>query len=152
MKTIALFILLISTYVSAQTNKMNIHVVRLKPGQDVMKEITNYVASNKILAGSVLSSVGSLQEAHIRFAHNKEGTRLKGPFEVVSFSGTMGMEGSHLHMALADGKGVTLGGHLLEGSKVFTTLEIILAEFPELNFKRTLDTTYGYKELDVQKK
>ena len=77
MKTIALFILLISTYVSAQTNKMNIHVVRLKPGQDVMKEITNYVASNKILAGSVLSSVGSLQEAHIRFAHNKEGTRLK---------------------------------------------------------------------------
>jgi predicted DNA-binding protein with PD1-like motif len=131
---------------------MNIHVLRLKPGQDVFKEITTYIASNKILAGSILSSVGSLQEAHLRFADHKEGSKLKGPFEVVSFSGTMGVEGSHLHMALADGKGMTLGGHVLEGNKVFTTLEIVLAEFPELNFKRTLDTTYGYKELDVQKK
>jgi predicted DNA-binding protein with PD1-like motif len=152
LKTILIFSFLFSTIVSAQTSKMNVHVLRLRPGQDVMKEITDYTSVHKILAGSILSAVGSLNEAYLRFANNKEGSRMKGPFEVVSLSGTIGMEGSHLHMALADGKGITLGGHLLEGNKVFTTLEIVLAEYPDLNFKRTLDVTYGYKELDVQKK
>jgi predicted DNA-binding protein with PD1-like motif len=147
-----IFLSLLTTISMAQTEKIKIHVLRLKPGQDVLKEVTGFVQTNKINAASILSVVGSLSEAHFRFANNKEGVRLKGPFEVVSLSGTTGGEGSHIHLSVADRKGTTLGGHLLEGNSVFTTLEIVLGEYPDLIFKRTLDSTYGYKELEVQKK
>lgn len=128
------------------------HVLRLKPGQDVMKEITSYVQINKIEAFSVLSAVGSLTEAHIRFANKKEATKISGPFEIVSFSGTGGLAGSHLHLSISDEEGRTLGGHLVEGNKVYTTFELVLGVYPDLIFKRTLDPTFGYNELDAQKK
>ena len=151
-KAIFFLILMFSVLSQAQTEKMKVHVLRLKPGQDVLKEISNYLNSNKILAGSILSVVGSVSQAELRFANKKEGTKLSGPLEVVALSGTTSTEGSHLHMSVSDGQGATLGGHLLEGNKVFTTLEIVLAEYPELIFKRKLDPTFGYKELDIQKK
>lgn len=152
MKALVLFFLLISEVSIAQTSSGVFHVLRLTPGQDVMKELSSYIQSKKIEAASVVSAVGSLTEGNLRFANNKTGTQIKGPLEVVSFSGTTSMEGSHLHLSVSDGKGQTLGGHLLEGNKVFTTLEIVLVEYPELIFKRTLDQISGFKELKVIKK
>lgn len=136
--------------VSAQTTAMKAHAFRLKPGQDVYKEIVAFVTTHKIQAASVVSAVGSVQEAHLRFANRNEGTLLKGPLEVLSLSGTISVEGAHIHMSVADGDGKMTGGHLLEGSKVYTTLELVIAEYEGISFKRTLDKTYGYKELDVQ--
>jgi predicted DNA-binding protein with PD1-like motif len=147
-----IFLSFLTSFSMAQSEKLKIHVLRLKPGQDVLKEVTVFIQTNKISAASILSAVGSLSEAHLRYANNKDGVKMKGPLEVVSFSGTSGAEGSHFHLSVADSKGVTLGGHLLEGNSVFTTLEIVLGEYPDLIFKRTLDSTYGYKELEVQKK
>lgn len=152
MKTLILFFFLISGVCMAQTSSGIFHVLRFSPGQDVLKELTSYIQSRKMGATSIVSAVGSLTEGNLRFANNKTGTQLKGPLEVVSFSGTAGTEGAHLHLSVSDGKGQTLGGHLLEGNKVFTTLEIVLVEYPELVFKRTHDPASGYKELNVTKK
>jgi uncharacterized protein len=35
-----------------------------------------------------------------------------GPFEIVSLVGTIAINGPHIHIALSDGNGTTLGGHL----------------------------------------
>jgi predicted DNA-binding protein with PD1-like motif len=134
----------------AKSYDMKAHVLRLKPGQDVYKEITSYVSTHKLMAASIISAVGSVNEANLRFANKKDGTLIKGPLEVLSLSGTTSVEGTHLHMSVADGEGKTTGGHLLEGSKVYTTLEIVMADYKDITFKRTLDKTYGYEELDVQ--
>lgn len=91
-----------------------------------------------------------MTEANLRFANKKEGTLVKGPLEVLSLSGTMGLEGTHIHMSVADVDGKTTGGHLLEGSKVYTTLELVIADYEGVTFKRTLDGTYGFKELEAQ--
>ena len=149
LKFIALFCL---AGVAVAQSSMQVHVLRLKPGQDVMKEIFNFVTVHKIEAYSVVSAVGSLTEAQLRFANKKEASKLTGPLEIVSLSGTGGMAGSHLHLAVSDGEGRTTGGHLVEGSKVYTTLELVLGVYPELSFKRTLDPASGYNELDVKKK
>ena len=51
---------------------------------------------------------------------------------------------------MSDSTGRTLGGHLLDGCRVYTTAEIVLAELPALVFSRETDATFGYKELVVQ--
>lgn len=133
----------------AQSSSLKIEALRFSPGQDVKVELESYLQKNKIQAASILSAVGSLTEAHLRFANKKEGTRINGPLEIVSLSGTLGTDGSHIHLAVSDADGKTLGGHLLEGNKVFTTLELVLGIYSELAFKRTLDPKSGFKELEV---
>ncbi len=126
------------------------HVLRLGPDEDPQLVLMNYVRENKISSASVVSVVGSLKVAVIRYANQKESVKLEGFREVVALSGTLGaISGSHLHLSVSDDKGVTLGGHLGEGSKVYTTLEIVLQSYPDIIFKRVLDPKTTYEELSV---
>jgi predicted DNA-binding protein with PD1-like motif len=68
----------------------------------------------------------------------------------VSLVGTLSTNGSHLHLAVSDSTGRTIGGHLLDGCRVYTTAEIVLAELPQLDFRRETDATFGYQELVVR--
>ena len=47
-------------------------------------------------------------------------------------------------LAVADSTGRTIGGHLLDGCRVYTTAEIVLGELPQLEFRREADATFGY--------
>jgi predicted DNA-binding protein with PD1-like motif len=94
--------------------------------------------------------VGSLTRATLRYANRNEPTVLTGHFEIVSLSGILSRHGSHFHIAISDGQGRTIGAHLLPGSAVYTTAEIVLGILPDLRFLRTFDPQTGYPELDIQ--
>ena len=96
---------------------------------------------------AVVSAVGSLTEAHIRFADQQVAKRVKGPLEVVSLSGTLGPDGPHLHLSVSDHKGRTRGGHLAKGSSVYTTLELVILVFDDVTMTRPVDPVTGYGEL-----
>lgn len=131
-------------------SSLEAHVLRLSPDEDPKLALMNYVRENKILSASLVSAVGSLKVTAIRFANQKETVKLDGFREIVSLSGTLGAtSGSHLHLSASDAKGVTLGGHLVEGSKVYTTLEIVLLSYPEIVFDRVLDPKTTFEELTV---
>jgi predicted DNA-binding protein with PD1-like motif len=85
----------------------------------------------------------------IRFADQKSTTILTGPFEIVSLSGTLSPDGSHLHISVADGTGRTVGGHLGVGSTVYTTAEIVVGDLRGARFRREIDATTTYKELVI---
>lgn len=127
------------------------YAFRLKPGADLKIEINSFLKQHKIKAAAIVTCVGSLTDANIRFANRAEGTAFHGHFEIVSLTGVLSTNGSHLHISISDEKGNTIGGHLLEGCKIYTTAEIVVAALTNLTFKRELDTTYGYKELMVGK-
>lgn len=74
----------------------------------------------------------------------------RGHFEIVSLVGTLSANGSHLHLAVADSTGRTIGGHLLDGCRVYTAAEIVLGELPALDFRRETDPAFGYLELVVR--
>ena len=77
---------------------------------------------------------------------------VKGHFEIVSLVGTLSQKGeSHLHMCLSDNKGSCVGGHLLKGSKVFTTAEIVIGEALDLEFARIHDGATPWEELRILK-
>ncbi len=123
---------------------------RLKPGQDLFDSIEEFVKQNNIEAGCVLSSVGSLTHATLRLANREYYNEYEGHFEIVSMTGTVSVHGSHVHVAISDGDGVTTGGHLVSGCKVYTTAEIVLAVFDNVVYKRELlENDSGYEELVV---
>ena len=127
------------------------HAFRLKPGQDLKQSIDSFVKANKIGAGWIATCVGSLTEYQIRFANQEKGYSDKGHFEIVSLVGTVSVNGSHIHLSIADSTGKTMGGHLLEGCKIYTTAEIVITESQEFVFRREKDGSTPWEELQVQK-
>lgn len=127
------------------------HVFRLLPGQDLKQSIEQYVKENQLSAGWIATCVGSLTEYQIRFANQERAYGDKGHFEIVSLTGTVSVNGSHLHIAVSDSTGKTIGGHLLDGNKVYTTAEIVIGESKEHVFTREKDGSTPWEELQVKK-
>ena len=123
---------------------------RLLPGQDLRKGIQQFVADHNIKAGWLVTCAGSLTSYAIRFANQNEGSIGTGHFEIVSLTGTLSVNGSHLHISISDSTGKTTGGHLLEGCKIFTTAEVVIGTTPGVVFKRVKDDTTGWNELQIE--
>ena len=135
---------------TAQHSALKTYALRLKPGDDLRQQLTAFVQTNHIQAGTMLTCVGSLTVATLRLANQEGPTVYKGHFEIVSLVGTLSINGSHLHLAVSDSTGRTIGGHLLDGCRVYTTAEIVLGELPDMEFRRETDPTFGYQELVVR--
>lgn len=125
---------------------------RLKPGQDLYQSIDSIVKANQINAGWIVTCVGSLTNYHIRFANQPNGVEGKGHFEIVSLVGTLSNTGSHIHISISDSLGNTIGGHLLEGCKIYTTAEMVIASTNEFTFSRAEDGSTPWKELQINTK
>ena len=129
-----------------------VYVFRLKPSEDLRKSIEAIVKEKNIEAGWINTCVGSLTDYTIRFANQQEGVRGSGHFEIVSLTGTVSVNGSHLHICISDSTGKTIGGHLLEGCKIYTTAEIVIGSTMSYEFKRRKDGTTEWEELQVNEK
>jgi predicted DNA-binding protein with PD1-like motif len=154
MKRILPFILvfLIGCTKDNMTKDQSIHAIRLKPGQDLRKEIEAYVLSEKIEAGWIITCVGSLTQTNLRFANQPAGRMASGHVEIVSLVGTVSTNGCHLHLSVSDSLGQTVGGHLLENNLVYTTAEIVIGQSEHLQFTREKDGTTDWPELQVKSK
>jgi len=137
--------------VNWETSRIKAHVVRLKPGQDLVAELTSWAKQNHIKAASILSVVGSLKKVTLRFANQPKPEVREGHFEIVSVTGTLNEDSMHLHASVSLPTGATLGGHLMGENLVYTTAEIAVAEFQDLTFGREKDDTFGYSELSIRK-
>ena len=133
------------------TNRRKSIVERLKPGDDSQSAFKRIASAHKLKAGVIVSAVGSLSSASLRFAGANEGTTIEGPLEVVSVTGTISDSSMHVHLSLSDSTGKTVGGHLMHGCKVFTTIELVILDLSdEWTFERTIDEATTYLELDPQ--
>ncbi|MFG6093728.1 PPC domain-containing DNA-binding protein [Leptothoe sp. ISB3NOV94-8A] len=128
---------------------VDVIAIRLKPGEDLKQSLLRYCIDQKIDAAYMLSCVGSLRKAAIRFANQPEGTVFKQPLEIVSLEGTLSQHGAHLHIVVSDSEGHVIGGHLMDGSNIYTTAEIVLGIVPNTIFKREIDPLAGYRELTI---
>lgn len=131
---------------------MEIYVNRFKPDTDLKQEIVKFAQEKSIQAGFILTCVGSLKQACLRFANQSDSVCFKEYFEVISLTGTVtASQGIHLHIGIADEKGRVMGGHLMDGNIIYTTIEVAIANLPAYIFRRELDATFGYRELVVEK-
>ena len=129
-----------------------IHAValRLLPEQDLKAELDGYMQQHNLEAGCILTGLGSLSQVTLRHANQLSATVYRGHFEIVSLTGMMSKHGSHYHLAIADSRGQTMGGHLLKGCLIYTTAEIVVGLLPQLSFRREPDQATGFQELFIQ--
>ncbi len=133
-----------------ETEQMRIHLFRLRPGDDLLDSIRAYASAHHLHAAVVLTAVGSLTLASIRYANQRNASESSGHFEIVSLVGTVEQGGEHLHLSLAAENGAMIGGHLMPGCKIYTTGEIVLGELPGARFTREVDKEgSGWDELKV---
>jgi len=125
---------------------------RLYPGADLKNSIRDFVTEKNILAGWVVSCAGSLTKYSIRFANQPVASTDHGNFEIVSLTGTVSVNGLHLHISISDNRGTTIGGHLMEGFEIYATAEIVLVKSGEYTFNRKKDGTTLWEELHITKK
>ena len=142
----------------AQGKLGRVIAVRLKPGTDVLLGLQEACERNGINNGVILSAIGSLQDPHFcnpvelptkaGYGYG-ETLHLTGPIELTSASGIIchddeGNTNLHVHMTVTDRHGNAHGGHLVEGTKVLLTVDVILAEIEGLVMGRKFD-----EELEV---
>ena len=128
---------------------MQNYTFRLRSGQDLFDSIQEFVHEKQIQAGCVISSVGSLRRAVLRFANNRSFSEIEKFFEIASITGVVSIHGSHLHISISDGDGQTIGGHMESGCKIYTTAEVVLLAFDDLSYRREYADDSGYEELVV---
>ncbi|MBD2681234.1 MULTISPECIES: PPC domain-containing DNA-binding protein [Nostoc] len=128
---------------------MKVFALRLKLHEDLKQSLKNFVIQEDIKAGFILSAIGSLEEAKIRFANQAISTVLTEKFEIIALNGTIVTTGVHLHIAISDREDKTIGGHLDYGCIIYTTAEIVIGASEEFTFNRTFDQQTGYQELEI---
>ena len=126
---------------------MRVQVIRLDPGDDLRGALEGL----GLQAGCIVSGIGSLTQAVLRFAAADEGTVIEGPLEVVSIAGTLSVDGAHLHASVSDAQGNVTGGHVMPGCVVRTTAEVVIGVLEGWEFRREVDEKTGYKELVARK-
>lgn len=129
---------------------MDYYVFRLKRDDDLKLSILDFCRENNIESGCIVTVVGSVYEIRIRKADGVSEYFETKDFEIVSLTGTISKDGAHLHIALSDNRLTTIGGHLLPGTKVNTTAEVVIMKFNKYKLSRQMDPVTGYKELEVE--
>ena len=129
---------------------MKTHAFRLKRGDDLLLSIRAYAQDHGIRAAALVSGVGCVTHAVIRDASGVTTHALSGRYEIVSMTGTVSSERTHLHIALAGEDMQVLGGHLCEGTLVNTTCEVVLLELSGITFSKEFDPETGYNELVIR--
>jgi predicted DNA-binding protein with PD1-like motif len=111
-------------------------VVRLKNSTDLLAGLTEAVARERIKNGVILSAFGSVTSYHVHVVDNttfppkdvyKKG---EGPYDLLNVSGMILGGRVHPHITLANPTQV-VGGHLEEGTRVFTFVTISIGVLSE---------------------
>jgi len=137
----------------AQGKLGRVLAIRLKPGTDVLLGLTEACRKAGINNGVILSGIGSLKDPHFcdvvelptkaGFGYG-ETLHLTGPIELTSMSGIIchddeGVTNLHVHINLTDRHGNAHGGHLVEGTTVLLTTDVVIAEIEGVIMGRKFD-------------
>ncbi len=118
---------------------------RLLEDEDLAESVRKQAETNGIRAGFFIL-VGSLK--HAALGYYKEGKyetiRLEGPLEIASCTGNVAVDEKgevviHAHVVVSNAKGEAFGGHLMKGSKVGATAELVMIEAVGVEVQKVFD-------------
>lgn len=130
-------------------------MVRVKHNSNFIQFITDLAVEKKIKVAT-FTAVGALKWAKLGFydqlKHEYQEIKLDSPFEIACCLGNISIKDGkpfvHAHAVLADKKGDTKAGHLLEG-KVFAA-EVHLRELKGAKLERKYDVITGLSLWEIK--
>ena len=144
---------------AAQGRMGRVVVIRLKPGTDLLGGLQAACDRYQIYNGVVISAIGSLKK--VRFCDVEALPEKKcgyGYGKILALDETIELTGAggvicsdaeqninlHIHISMSDKNGKAYGGHLVEGTEVLMTADIVLGEIEGISMLREYD-----EEMDV---
>ena len=147
------------TCLSAIGNFKRVMALRLKPKTDLLRELEKACREHDIRNGVIVSGIGGVTRAAICdpqvFPERKQPYNygdpiiLDLPLSISGMSGIIchddaGTINLHVHIAFSDGNGNCYAGHLVEGTRVMLTVDLLIAEVDGFSMSRKYD-----EELEV---
>jgi predicted DNA-binding protein with PD1-like motif len=129
--------------------------VRMFEGDDLLDTIKRSVEQCGVKAG-MFTLIGALK--NVIMGCYKKGeyrySRLDGPMEIASCMGNIAVDEKgeviiHAHLVVSNEKGEAFGGHLMKGSLVGPTAELMIIEAAGADLKRVLDEKTKLKLLKL---
>jgi len=129
--------------------------VRLKHDSDMIESITQLARDQAMDAGS-FTAIGALKRARLGYydqrIHEYREISIDSPHEMASCTGNVSLKDGeafiHAHVVLADEKGNTRAGHLLEGIVFAAEVHLRTLEGPKL--ERKYDEVTGLSLWEVE--
>ena len=118
---------------------------RIFEDEDLAEAVKKRVEESDVKAG-VFILIGTLKKAVL--GYYKEGEykpiELDGPLEIASCMGNIAVNEKdeiivHPHIVVSNGKSEAFGGHLMKGSLVGATAELVIVEAVEVKLRRAFD-------------
>jgi predicted DNA-binding protein with PD1-like motif len=117
-------------------------MVRVNHDADLVRFIADLAKSNGIEAGS-FTAIGALKRATLGYYdqknHEYREIKIDSPHEMASCTGNISLKDgepfAHVHVVLADERGNTRAGHLLEGTVFAAEVHLRQLEGPRLERK-----------------
>jgi predicted DNA-binding protein with PD1-like motif len=128
---------------------------RLPQDEDLFDGIIKSVEESGVKAG-VFFVIGALK--HMIAGCLKEGEykliEVEGPLEIASCMGNVAVDergkiAIHAHLLASNEKGESFGGHLMKGSIVGVTAELIIIEVLNIKMKRVTSQKTKFKLLEL---
>jgi hypothetical protein len=122
---------------------------------DLLETIKKSAEDNSISSAAFIL-IGALKDAVLGCYKNGEYTysHLNGPMEISSCSGNIALDENgetvvHAHLVVSNEKAEAFGGHLMKGSHVGPTAELVLFEAKGVSLRRTFDERTKLKLLKL---
>tara|TARA_B100001250_G_scaffold283218_1_gene245395 strand:- start:1756 stop:2367 length:612 start_codon:yes stop_codon:yes gene_type:complete len=117
---------------------MQHYFYKLASGADVFNSL-NELNLDSNLTSFLISAVGDLSMVSFKCPLNSKPITLEKKLEIITLSGYLSSIGSHLHISVSDNNCRVYGGHLLPGTTVLKSLDILLGVIPDLK-QTTIDS------------
>jgi len=118
---------------------------RMFEGEDLAEAVKRRVEESGVKAG-IFILIGSLKNVIIGYYKERQymSIELDGPLEIASCMGNIAVDEKgeiviHPHIVVANEKGEAFGGHLMKGSIVGATAELVIIEASGVNLLRAFD-------------
>ncbi len=132
-----------------------IYVSRLLEDEDLLDGVKKRADEGNVKAGLVIL-IGTLKSVTLGFYKDRryEPIRIQGPLEIASCTGNLSTSENgeiivHAHLVVSNENGEAFGGHLMKGSQVGATAELVIIEAKNLVLHRVLDEETNLKLLKL---
>ena len=110
---------------------MEHYFFKLSSGADICNSL-NELQINNDSTSFLLSAVGDLSKVSFKCPLNQKPIILEKKLEIITLSGYLKSNESHIHISVSDDNCSVFGGHLLSGTLVHKSLDLLIGVIPNI--------------------
>ena len=118
------------------------------PGADVFNSL-NRLQKDFKSTSFLISAVGDLSRGSFKCPLSQKPLILENKLEIITLSGYLTSKDSHIHISVSDENCRVFGGHLLPGTIVLKTLDILLGVIPNLQHRSLVNINDIATSIDI---